>query len=177
MNRGITGHCELHERISKYTENPVNINIRASYVIHKPRHEIYNFWRRLDNLPLFMKHLKSVKSIDKNHSHWVLKLPAGIPNISWDAEIVKDKPNEMIGWSSLNGSIIESAGKVRFRDAIDGEGTRVDIVISYQPPAGTVGAKIARVFNPMFKKIVEQDVQNFKQYMDIDYATDSINYL
>jgi len=29
----------------------------------------------------------------------------------------------------------------------------------------------------MFKKMVEQDVQNFKHYMDIDYANDSVNYL
>ena len=89
----------------------------------------------------------------------------------------KDKPDEMIGWHSLPGSIIENAGKVRFRDGITGEGTRVDIVITYQPPAGKIGARVARVFTPMFKKMVEKDVLNFKHYMDIDYATDTLNYL
>lgn len=177
LTRGITGHCELYSRIGKYTGEPVNINIRSSFIIHQPRHEVYAFWRRLDNLPLFMKHLQSVTSTGDEKSHWVLKMPAGVPNVGWDAEIVKDRPDEMMGWRSMPGSIIYNAGKVRFRDVIAGEGTRVDVVITYQPPAGIVGARIARILNPLFKKIVEQDVQNFKHYMDIDYATDGLHYL
>jgi uncharacterized membrane protein len=176
LNRGITGHCELYAQIGKYTTNPVNINIRSTFIVHKPRHEVYAFWRRFDNLPLFMKHLKTVELLDDNQSKWVLKLPTGVASASWIAEIVKDKPDEMIGWSSLPGSIIDNAGKVRFRDTIDGN-TRVDVVISYQPPAGGVGAGIARILNPVFKSMVEKDVQNFKQYMDIDYATDTVNYI
>jgi uncharacterized membrane protein len=177
INRGITGHCGLYDVITKITENSVNINIRSSFIIHKPRHEVYDFWRRLDNLPLFMTHLKSVTLMDNDHSHWILKMPKGVPNLSWDAEIVKDKPDEMIGWHSVPGSIIVNAGKVRFRDGITGEGTRVDIVITYQPPVGTIGARLARVFTPMFKKMVEKDVRNFKHFMDIDYATEELNYL
>ena len=177
LNRGITGHCEIYDRITKYVENSVNINIRSSFLIHKPRHEVYDFWRRLDNLPLFMTHLKSVTLLDNDKSHWILKMPKGVPNLSWDAAIVKDKPNEMIGWHSLPGSIILNAGKVRFRDGITGEGTRVDIVITYKPPVGKIGARVARVLTPMFKKMVEKDVRNFKHYMDIDYATDTLNYL
>ena len=60
---------------------------------------------------------------------------------------------------------------------MDGEATKVDVVITYQPPVGTVGAKIARLFNPVFKRMVEKDIQNFKQYMDVDYAEDTVNYL
>jgi uncharacterized membrane protein len=177
LSRGITGHCEMYSQIDKYMTNPVNINIRSSFVINKPRKDVYDFWRRFDNLPLFMTHLKSVQLLDNDHSRWVLRLPIGVAKISWEAAVVKDKPNEMIGWSSLPGSIIDNSGKVRFRDTEDGEGTRVDVVISYQPPVGTVGASIARVFNPVFKGLVENDIQNFKHYMDIDYATDSINYI
>jgi uncharacterized membrane protein len=177
LNRGITGHCEIYDQLDKYVANPVNINIRSAFVIHKPRHEVYAFWRRFDNLPLFMKHLKKVELLGNDRSRWFLKLPIGVANIRWEAKVVKDEPNYMIGWSSVPGSIIYNAGKVRFRDMIDGEGTRVDVVISYQPPGGTVGARIARVFNPVFKKIVEKDVLNFKLYMDIDYAEDTVNYL
>jgi uncharacterized membrane protein len=111
LNRGITGHCEIYDRITKYVENSVNINIRSSFLIHKPRHEVYDFWRRLDNLPLFMTHLKSVTLLGNDKSHWILKMPKGVPNLSWNAAIVKDKPDEMIGWHSLPGSIILNAGK------------------------------------------------------------------
>jgi len=115
-----------------------------------------------------MKHLESVETIDSTYSYWVLKLPAGVATVSWHAEIVKDELNEMIGWSSLPDSMINNAGKVRFQDTPDGMGTIVDIVISYQPPAGGLGTGIAKILNPVFKRMVDKDVQNFKQYMDID---------
>ncbi|MCC8426059.1 SRPBCC family protein [Mucilaginibacter sp. UR6-11] len=168
LNRGVTGHCAIYSKIGKNTQEPVDISIRTAFTINKPRHFVYDFWRKLDNLPLFMNHLESIEVIDDIRSHWVLKLPTGVGTVSWDAEIVKDKPGEMIGWSSLPDSIIDNAGKVFFRDSADGKGTLVDVVITYQPPAGGVGASIAHVLNPLFKNIVDNDVRNFKQYMDLE---------
>jgi uncharacterized membrane protein len=167
LNRGVTGHCELYSQIGKSSTDPINVNIRSSFTINKPRIEVYNFWRKLDNLPLFMNHLERVEMLDDERSHWELKLPTGVATVSWDAEIVKDIPGELIGWSSLPGSIIDNAGKVRFRDSFDDKSTLVDVVISYQPPAGGFGASVAHVLNPVFKNMVDTDVHNFKQYMDI----------
>ncbi|SHM04700.1 SRPBCC family protein [Mucilaginibacter sp. OK098] len=169
VNRGISGHCELYSQAGKINTSPVNINIRSSFTVNRSRTDVYNFWRKLDNLPLFMKHLESVNVINETRSYWVLKLPTGVATVSWDAEIVHDDPGYMIGWSSLPNSIIDNAGKVRFRDTEDG-GTLIDVVISYQPPAGGFGASVAHVLNPVFKKLVDNDVQNFKQYMDIPEA-------
>jgi uncharacterized membrane protein len=168
LNRGLTGHCELYTRMGRNSTEPVNVNIRSSFIINKPRQQVYEFWRKLDNLPLFMKHLESVEVIDDIRSHWVLKLPTGVAKISWDAEIVRDEPGYSIGWSSLPNSMIDNAGKVRFQDSLEGDGTLVDIVISYRPPAGGFGGGIAHVLNPVFKNMVDNDVRNFKQYMDIE---------
>lgn len=175
INRGITGHCELYQRMGRNSTEPVNVNIRSAYFINKDREDVYAFWRQLDNLPLFMKHLESVEVIDEKRSHWVLKLPLGAPTVSWDAEIVHDEPGYMIGWSSLPDSLIDNAGKVRFQDSPDGNGTLVDITISYRPPAGGFGGGIAHILNPVFKNMVDSDVRNFKQYMDIDGVDRSAN--
>src|ERR1700761_4133372 len=156
LNRGVTGHCAIYERIGKNTQEPVNINIRSSFIVDKPRHQVYQFWRKLDNLPLFMNHLETVEVLDSKRSRWVLKLPLSTPKITWEAEIVHDQTDSMIGWSSLPGSAIDNAGKVRFRDAANG-GTLIDIVITYQPPAGGVGASIAHILNPVFKNIGDND--------------------
>ncbi|MEO6150895.1 MAG: SRPBCC family protein [Mucilaginibacter sp.] len=174
LNRGLTGHCELYTKMGKTsTDDAINVNIRSSFKVNKPRTQVYEFWRNLENLPLFMKHLDSVQVIDDRRSHWVLKLPTNVVKVSWDAEIVKDEPGYMIGWSSLPHSSIDNAGKVRFRDTDDG-GTLVDVVITYQPPAGGFGASIAHIINPLFRNMVQDDVQNFKQYMDIDNEPKSI---
>lgn len=174
LSRGVTGHCDLYTKMGKTnTDDSVNVNIRSSFTVDKPRQKVYEFWRKLDNLPLFMKHLESVEELDSRRSHWVLKLPTNIAKVSWDAEIVKDEPGYMIGWSSLPGSTIDNAGKIRFRDNDTG-GTVVDVVITYQPPAGGFGASLAHVLNPLFKNMVVDDVQNFKQYMDIDNEPKSL---
>lgn len=168
LNRGVTGHCDLYSAMGRNSLEPVNINIRSSYMVNKPRQEVYDFWRKLDNLPLFMKHLESVDIVSETRSHWVLKLPIGSAHVSWDAEIVKDEPGYSIGWSSLPDSMIDNAGKVTFQDSPDGDGTLIDVVISYRPPAGGFGGSIAHILNPVFKNLVDNDIRNFKQYMDID---------
>ncbi|QJD97583.1 DUF2892 domain-containing protein [Mucilaginibacter robiniae] len=175
LNRGVTGHCELYSRMGKVNTNPVNVNIRTSFTVNKPRQEVYDFWRKLDNLPKFMKHLQTVELIDEKRSHWVLKLPTNVAKVSWDAEIVNDEPGNAIGWSSLPGSTINNAGKVRFEDATESEGTVVDVVISYTPPAGGVGTALGHVLNPLFKKMVDEDVRNFKQYLDVEGTHYTLN--
>jgi len=169
LQRGVTGHCSIYSKIGKTTTNPVNINIRYTFTVDRSRLDVYGFWRRLENLPLFMSHLENITVIDNTRSHWEAKIPGNLGNISWEAEIVKDDPGYFIGWHSLEGSTIENAGKVEFEDA-PGGGTIVKVVISYLPPAGGFGAGLAKLLNPIFEKIVREDVLNFKDYIETIYA-------
>ncbi|QKJ29981.1 SRPBCC family protein [Mucilaginibacter mali] len=167
LSRGLTGHCELYEKVGKTSTEPVSIAIRTSVTIDKPREELYTFWRRLENLPLFMNHLKSVEMLDNGSSRWSLKLPVDIAALSWDAEITHDEPGELIAWSSVPGANLQTTGKVRFIDTPEPGVTLIHVVIMYHPPAGLIGATLAHLINPMFKKMVEDDIQNFKRYMDL----------
>jgi uncharacterized membrane protein len=72
----------------------------------------------------------------------------------------------MIGWQSIPNSTINNAGKVVFHDALNGQGTELEVVISYHPPAGEIGAGIAKLLNPVFEKIIRQDIMNFKEYIE-----------
>ncbi len=80
--------------------------------IDRPRNELYRFWRDFENLPRFMEHVRSVECLDDLRSHWVAKAPLG-NEAEWDAEIVTDVENSVIGWQSLKNSGIENAGSVR----------------------------------------------------------------
>lgn len=168
LNRGITGHCELYDIAGKTTTEPVSVTISTSVSVNSPRMEVYDFWRKLDNLPLFMNHLKSVELTDENQSHWTLKIPGNIADISWDADIVFDEPGNMIAWESTPGSMISNSGKVRFIDTSDNE-TLIHVSITYQPPAGGVGAGMAYLLNPLFRKLVKEDILNFKRYMEVGH--------
>ena len=56
-----------------------------------------------------MTHLESVRVDSDRRSHWVAK-PAGTARIEWDAEIVRDTPNHVIAWRSLEGADIDNSG-------------------------------------------------------------------
>lgn len=171
--RGATGHSEIYKWFGKHKlpDTVKNINIITKMTVNKPRMEVYNFWRMLGNLPLFMEHLEKVEVLDEKRSHWKAKIPKGVGNIEWDAEIVKEIPGELLGWNSLPGATIHNAGKVEFRDA-DEHGTELTVVITYRAPFGDIGEGIAGMLNPMVKKMIQQDVKNFKRYIEAgDIAT------
>lgn len=165
--RGITGHCDVYKLAGKrkLPDTVKNINIRALVTVNKPRQEVYDFWRKLSNLPLFMKHLKSVEVIDEQKSHWEAKIPGDVIKLEWDAEIVKEIEGELISWNSLPHASIHNAGKVEFRDA-DENGTEIKVVITYRAPFGDVGEGITSLFNPMFEKMIKNDVKNFKRFIE-----------
>ncbi|NIG57639.1 SRPBCC family protein [Chitinophaga sp. Cy-1792] len=141
------------------------VNIRTSILIDNPREEVYYFWRQLNNLPVFMKHLQSVEEYDPLHSHWVVKGPAGLGTLEWDAEIVKEYPGEFLGWRSLPGSSIATAGRVTFMD-LPGGGTAVDVMLTYRAPAGYLGSGLAWMLNAAFENMVVQDIRRFKYFME-----------
>ena len=167
--RGVTGNCPLYSYVTRVTshDRASNINIRSSVYVEKPRLEVYDFWRNLENLPLFMNHLKSVTNLIGNRSSWEARLPGGVGTVSWEAEIVNEDPGKVIGWKSVAGSDIDNAGKVEFMDSADGKGTVIQAVISYLPPTGGyIKSKIAGLLSPVFEKLVRSDINNFKQFME-----------
>lgn len=165
--RGATGHSTIY-RIAgkkKLPDTVKNINIMTKLTVNSPRQEVYDFWRKLSNLPLFMEHLDKVEVIDNKRSHWSAKVPGHLGKIEWDAEIVKEIDGELLGWNSLPHASINNAGKVEFRDA-DENGTEITVLITYRAPFGDVGEGIASMLNPMFKKMITKDVKNFKRYIE-----------
>lgn len=166
LYRGATGNCPTYSAIGKTKpdNHSRNVNIQLTQFVNKPRKEVYEFWRKVENLPLFMEHLRRVKPIDEINSVWEAKIPGGIGKVRWKSEIVKEVPYELLGWQSLPGSSIYNAGKVEFKDA--GEGTEMHVVISYHAPGGIPGEGAARLINPVFKELLEEDVQNFKWYIE-----------
>lgn len=168
LYRGITGHSAFYSAIGKTKPDnrSRNVNIQIIQTVNKPRKEVYEFWRRLENLPLFMEHLESVESLNDNISVWEAKLPGGMGSFRWKSEIVKERPYELLGWHSLPGSSICNAGKIEFKDTP--EGTEIHVVISYHAPGGIPGEGAARLINPYFEELVKEDVRNFKWYIEKD---------
>jgi uncharacterized membrane protein len=142
--------------------------IERSITIDRPAEELYRFWRNFENLPQFMDHLESVQVIDDLHSHWVAKAPAAL-KAEWDAEIINDLPNELIGWRSREGSDVPNAGSVHFEPAARGR-TKVTVIMKYDPPAGPVGEAVAKLFGESPSQTVRAELLRFKEIMQVEQA-------
>jgi len=141
------------------------IKVEESVTINRPVLEVYRFWRNFENLPRFMDHLESVAVIDETRSHWVAKGPVGT-RVEWDAVIHNEVDDELIAWRSLPGSEVKNAGSVHFTPTVNGTGTDVRVVLSYEPPAGKLGAAVARLLGEEPTKQVADDLRRLKQVMD-----------
>jgi uncharacterized membrane protein len=83
--------------------------------------------------------------------------------VEWDAEITEDVPGERIAWRSVAGSKIDNAGTVSFVPAPGDQGTEVHVDMRYSPPAGAVGATLAKLFGEEPAIQLKDDLRRFKQ--------------
>lgn len=140
-------------------------HVTKAMTVNRPPAEVYEFWRNLENLPRFMRHLRSVSVTGQGRSHWVVQGPGGI-DAEWDAEIVEDRAGEFLAWRSLPGSRVENSGWVSFRPAPGGRGTEVSLRLAYHPPAGRLGSAVAWLFGREPEQQLREDMRRFKQVIE-----------
>jgi len=177
IHRGVTGHCYMYDALDIDTTEGATpdqdnfdrgIHIEQAFLINKSPEELYSYWRNFENLPNIMTHLESVRVIDERRSHWVAKAPriAG-GSVEWDAEITADEPNSRIAWRSTGDNSVDTEGEIRFSPALGDRGTEVHVTMRYVPPAGKLGHFITSMLGENPKRIVREDLRNFKRIMEI----------
>jgi uncharacterized membrane protein len=177
--RGVSGRCLVYEaaHLSTCTKDtkealggPRGVHVYKVMTINRPIDAVYRYWRDLSNLPAAMRHLESVTLLGAGRSHWVAKGPAGM-RVEWDAEIINEEENRVIGWRSLEHADVVSAGSVNFRDAPDGA-TEITVKLQYEPPAGRVGALIAKLFGEEPSQQIEEDLRRLKTILEAEGERD-----
>lgn len=173
--RGATAHCMIYEAMGITTAEEQDRNVSVPYgrgvgveeavTVRAAPEELYAFWRNLENLPRFMKHLESVEIHDGARSRWVAKGPAGT-KVDWEAEIINEIPNELLAWRSVDGSKVDNAGSVHFRRVPGDSGTEVRVVLRYDPPAGVFGATVSKILGQDPAKSVQEDLRRFKMLIE-----------
>jgi hypothetical protein len=73
----------------------------------------------------------------------------------------------VITWRSLDEADVDNAGAVRFEAAPGNRGTIVKVNIQYNPPAGVVGATVAKLFGEEPEQQLDDDLRRFKQVLEV----------
>jgi uncharacterized membrane protein len=187
LYRGTTGHCHFYEALGidrahagtrergtgiiadrgsdtrRKLGGRRGVHVEETVTINRPVAEVYRFWRDFENLPKFMRHLESVATREGGISHWVAKGPGGM-KAEWDARVINEVENKVIGWQSLEGSMISTAGSVQFDETA--RGTRVRVHLQYHPPGGKLGAAVAWLSGEEPTIQVREDLRRFKALLE-----------
>jgi uncharacterized membrane protein len=144
------------------------IRVQKTVNINAPIDEVYRFWHNFENFPLFMDHVKEV-IVENGLSTWKVAGPAGT-SMEFQSHITRDVPNESIAWETVPDSQIHHTGVVRFEENWDG-GTRVTVQMTYMPPAGVVGHKVAELFGVDPRQAMQDDLMRLKVLLEVNRMT------
>ena len=81
--------------------------------------------------------------------------------MEWDAEITRYEAAKLVAWKSVNGAAVRHAGIMRLDENADGS-TRVQVQMSYNPPAGAAGHALAVLFGADPKRQMDEDLARLK---------------
>ena len=84
--------------------------------------------------------------------------------MEWDAEVTRTDPGRLISWKTVDNSTVESSGTVRF--VPDGDGTRVDVRLTYNPPFGALGHVVAALLGGDPKRQLDDDLLRLKSLLE-----------
>lgn len=171
--RGVSGWCALYQTLginradgaragtSDGARGNLGVKVERAMTFDEPAEKLYAFWREFRNLPTIMPNVESVTEEPGGWSHWVVKGPAGT-KMEWDAEIINDKPNELIAWRTGPGARVEHAGSVHFEPQ-QGGGTLVRVSLQYDPPGGELAHMVSALFGADPGERIEEDLTRLKE--------------
>ena len=158
---GITALDVLAGSRAQRAFDQANRPVIAAETINKPPEEVYAFFRKLSQLPLFMDYLESVREIDARRSHWVAQLPVG--TLGWDAEIIDDRPGRLIAWQSVEHAPITTRGRVTFTRTPGRNMTEVRVEMQLGFLGTEPSTSLARFFT---RPQIRGDLRRLKQVLE-----------
>ena len=140
------------------------ITVQKMINVDAPVERVFEFWTDYENFPRFMRNVRDVRQLGDGRSHWAVAGPAGVP-VRWTAEVTRFEPNRCVAWRSSGNSDVRHAGEVRFEPNGNG-GTRLNVHLSYVPPAGALGHAVAALLGADPKSEMDADLMRMKTMIE-----------
>jgi uncharacterized membrane protein len=183
IRRGATGHCFVYEALNVTTASDAThhgfhrdlrigraatvrasraVKIEHTVTVKRSAEDLYSFWRDPANVPRIVDFIESVETLGDKTARWRARGPGGVA-IEWDSQIINDIPNELLAWKSVGDADIPNAGSIHFHPAPDGRGSEVRLIVEYEPPAGHIGAWLAKLMKENPDEQVQRALRRLRQ--------------
>lgn len=164
--RGITGDSPVNRALKRdSTEDVPPLKVSRTITILTDKATAYHYWRHLEHLPLFMKHVKKVDRLSQDKYHWKVEIKG--QTYSWNADITQDEPEKTISWKSVPPADIYNEGSVEFKDAPGNRGVEVRVNITYHAAKTTIGKIFLSRLNPVLAQKIKEDIRKFKRMVEM----------
>lgn len=155
------------QKVAGVGRDPYTVEIQKTLHIDAPVDDVFSYFENLELLPQFMDHIQEIRRVGENEWHWKVSGPAKL-SFEWDAE-THQVDGQKLSWRTRRGSGVENAGVIRFSS--ENGGTLMHIQMSYQPPVGLIGHRLAKLLGADPKHFMDEDLLRFKSLLEEGKAT------
>lgn len=141
--------------MTDWLEHSVQVEVKV------PIDLAWNLWADLEQMPRWMSWISQVKVSPENPnlSQWTLSAMGW--EFSWQAQLTRVVPHQIIQWESIDG--LTNRGAVRFYDRHDS--TIVKLTVAYGIP-GMVGQLMDNWFLGRFvESTIQADMERFREFV------------
>ena len=141
------------------------LHATGAVTVQRSAMDLYNAWRKLTDLPRFIDSLEKVEVTGDETSRWTAVGP-GNREVTWNARIIRDEPGRVLVWRTEEGSEVDCAGTIRFRELAHDRGTEVRVAIEWLAPGGGIGAQAFKLLLGEGNDWVHEGLHRFRQVME-----------
>jgi uncharacterized membrane protein len=113
--------------------------VEEAITISRPRPEVYEFWRRAENLPSFR---------------------------GSSLELIREDDHQLVAWRALREGRLVHFGSLALRDAPGGRGTIVEVRLEYVPSGGSLGSALAHIMGQSPQRMVAEGLRRARQVLE-----------
>ncbi|MGH7368315.1 MAG: SRPBCC family protein [Candidatus Rokuibacteriota bacterium] len=138
--------------------------IQKTLNVAAPVDEVFDFWSHYERFPRFMAHVREIRRGADGRSHWTVTGPGGV-SMEWTTVETAREPDHLLAWKTIEGGPVAHSGRVQFRENPD-RTTRIDIRMSYNPPAGAMGHAVASLLGFDPRRSMDDDLVRLKWLLE-----------
>ena len=163
--RGISGRCGIYNALGfSSASESVGTHVFCKIAVERSPRDVYRYWRSLTNLPKFLTYVESVRVIDARNSKWSVNTLAG--KLHYHAEIVDDRENSYLAWTTKRESEVQLSGSVSFKP-VRSDATEVTVHIRFSPPSTSfLNKTVLSLGASAASEILKNDLTRLKQILE-----------
>lgn len=174
--RAVRGQCPLYRGLGIRTardlgEDAGTVTARRAFVVTRtqtflqPSSVVYRAWRQFERWPSFMPGVQSVRALDGRVFHWVVEGPGGRA-VEWDAEVVTERPDELVVWRTCPGATLRHEGAAHVTEALGDRGSELRVTLRYQVPGGKPAVVLLKLLGRDPAQMLEEWLRRLKQVLE-----------